>query len=160
MSKCIGGCGFYASRGEWCSRGEACGQPEPEPEPNPLVEAMKANLLEMANVSDEQLDAAIELFQQSPLTPLELQEFFEDRAWYLLAAQAKKFLTRCIAPLPDNGRAMFIYDHVVYCRVADRWNLREAYGTEGYYHMSEAQILEGVPADDFEVWDHQRSVLW
>eukprot|EP00455_Lapot_gusevi_P051429 TRINITY_DN7661_c0_g1_i1.p1 TRINITY_DN7661_c0_g1~~TRINITY_DN7661_c0_g1_i1.p1 ORF type:complete len:116 (-),score=30.65 TRINITY_DN7661_c0_g1_i1:337-684(-) len=98
---CVGGCGFFASKGDYCSQGPDCQLLQAQARLASLQREQQRQrnqtlLAARANVSQFDLDLLITHNSHSLLTPLELIEFLIERDLYFTAEQARKFLQQCV----------------------------------------------------------------
>jgi hypothetical protein len=117
------------------------------PEPPAQREArLKAALLKKAMI-EETLRALTAALDPSSggrlLTPKELRLALRLGNHFFTRDQAERFKKDVLgdyAGKPGTERH-YVYDHVIYSRVLDRWALREYMGVEGYYQVGFARMV-------------------
>lgn len=98
-------------------------------------------------VNDNLVNDLVDLINTARVTPRQLYTILIDYNLFLLASQMREIRDQIVTYSERNR-----YEHVLCSRVLDRWNLREAFGVEGYYYYSEEYAnTHHHPKDGFEV---------
>ncbi|KAJ5076373.1 zinc finger a20 and an1 domain-containing stress-associated protein [Anaeramoeba ignava] len=157
---CKAGCGFYASINGLCS---VCSRKISQgislsklQETNKILEETKETEITTTTTTKNNQNPKLEkkitqlamkdhqfeafkkhVIEMQEITPKKLQEEFEVLKPLLLSNQAHDLIKEFFIELEKRGEEQnYLFEHVIYSRVLDGYNLRADFGVEGYYHRA------------------------
>ena len=100
---------------------------------------------EQTIANDDIVETVSNMITEERIIPRHLYNWLESRHIYISAEQMRKIRNEC-----SYVGLWGTHEHVLCCRVLDRWNLRQRFGVEGYYYRSKEYALShDSPGDSF-----------